>query len=245
MKRLLLLSTVFLILLSSCALTHDFMVGERYAADEPKKVLLFRGPSFDSEALLVELPREFAIEGVECPKRATEKGCPYELKGTTPKYLEDIFYRVRLDEETAYLSSRYIFDSKFSGALIALGPRKTKRFGEENAFEVKAGFDKMWETVIKTVHEYGYTISQLKKAEGYISTHTKSDGKDRSRLSIWVSTKGDLTRVEINATSESKIRIKVDSQDRSYWERDGMWFFIERGILEEIREKLWLSKASK
>lgn len=240
MRRLLLLSAVFLILLCSCTLTHDFMVGERYAAVEPKRVLLFKGPSFDSEAFLMELPREFVIEGVECPKRATE-GCPYELKGTTPKYLDDIFYRIKLDEETAYLSSRYIFNSKFSGALIALGPRKTKRFGEENAFEIKAGFDEMWETAIRTAHEYGYTISQIKKADGYLSTHTKSDGKDRSRVSIWVSTKGDLARVEVNATSESKIRIKVDGQDRSYWESDGMWFFIERGLLEDIREKWWAS----
>lgn len=244
MRKLILLCAVFLILICSCTYiptirTHNFMIGERYAAIVPEKILFLKEPSADAETFEMEKPEEFIIEGVECTIR-TEKGdCPYDSKN-----VNDVFYRVRLEEgEGAYLSALYIFSRKISGYLLPLGPEGEQSLGGDT-FEVKAGFDEMWDIVIRAVHDLGYTIVQMRKEDGYLSTHTREEGDNRSRLAIWLSMNGDYARVEVDATSEHRYRTKdrkTGEELVSSWYGEGKTNYYQYQLLDRIRQRLWES----
>lgn len=242
-----LLSVAFLFILCSCTYipTHNFMIGERYAAIVPEKVLFFKGPSNSTEPFRMEKPEEFVIEGVECTIR-TEKGdCPFDfnIRSGMPNNACDVFYRVGLEEEgTAYLSALYIFSQKISGFLLPLGPKREQSWGDDT-FEVRAGFDEMWDIVIRAVHDLGYTIAQVRKEDGYLSTHTQDEGEFRSRMAIWLTMNGDYARVEVDATSEQRYRTKdkITGEVHVSWYGGGKSRYYQYQFLDKIRQRLWAS----
>ncbi|MBI2412480.1 MAG: hypothetical protein HYV24_04645 [Deltaproteobacteria bacterium] len=244
MRKLILLCAVFLILICSCTYiptipTHNFMIGERYAVIIPEKVHLLKRPSANAEPFEVERPEEFVIEGVECTIR-TEKGdCPLDAKTS-----KDVFYRIRFEGgEEAFLRTFYIFGRGTSGYLLPLGPRREQNWKGEDTFEVRAGFDEMWDIAVRAVHDLGYTITQMRKEDGYLSTDTREEGNSRSRLAVWLSMDRFYARVEVDATSEYRSRTKdrtTGQEQVSPWYEGGKSYY-QYQFMDRIRQRLWAS----
>jgi len=78
MKRIMLLM-VFLLMAVGCTHTHKFMIGERFAAVVPEKIIFTVEPTMESQAFVALKPMEFKIEDTECGQDKKDGECILEL----------------------------------------------------------------------------------------------------------------------------------------------------------------------
>lgn len=230
------LFTILLVVLASCGgfKTHNDLIGERYTAVVLEKVAFFDGPSLESKAFFLDRPEEFVIEEVECGEGKKDVICPYERdEFGDPKNFDKIFYKVKFESgKTGYLHAAYIFYSQLSKYLLS--PLGYMYFG--NTFEIKTDYNTMWQVVINSIDDLGYVIAQMRKEEGYIATQLKDMRTYRSKLSVWISKKGDYIEVTVKAKSEQLEENKSDKRDIPYW-RETSGSLYQKNFLDEVRKR--------
>lgn len=238
MKKIILL-IVFLLTTAGCTVTHKMMIDERFALVVPEKVAFSKNPSADSETFFAIKPVRFLIEGVECGHGKKDGECIVDLdENKRLKNAKTLFYRIKLENgESGYIAGNYFFDPDFLRYFIDIGPKYQIGYAARvaNYFEVKTSYKTMWWVVVDSIDELGYVLAQMKKEDGYMSTHIKNDGDARSKLSVWFSRHGEYVEVIVDARSESLMK----TQKYNRWEYDGQALHYEQRLLDKIRWKFF------
>lgn len=223
-----------------CTHTHKFMIGERFAAVVPEKIIFTVEPSMESQAFVALKPMEFQIEDTECGQDRKKDGeCILELdEKKNLKNADTLFYKVKLaNGATGYIIGSYFFDTKLSRYLLPLGPKDQLAYvvRRATAFDIKTDYDTMWRVVVDSIDELGYVSSQMKKEDGYIETYIKNDGDTRSKLSARISRHDEYIGVVVNARSENLFKTKEDKR----WYDNGQWGEYALKLLDKIRWKFF------
>jgi len=230
---------VLLFVATGCTVTHKIMIGERFAAVVPEKIIFTIEPSMDSQAFVALKPVEFKIEGAECGQDKKDGECLLEVdEKKNLKNADTLFYKVKLEHgATGYIIGSYFFDPKLSRYLLPLGPKDQLAYvaRRATAFDIKTDYDTMWRVVVDSIDELGYVSAQMKKEDGYIETYTKNDGDTRSKLSARVSKVGEYMLVIVNANSENLLKTK----EYNSWYDNGQWGGYALKLLDKIRWKFF------
>lgn len=238
--RIYILSLVFLLTTAGCTVTHKIMIGERFAAVVPEKIIFTIEPSMDSQAFVALKPVEFKIEGVECGRDKKNGECLLELdEKKNLKNADTLFYKVKLaNGATGYIIGSYFFDPKLSRYLLPLGPKDQLAYvaRRATAFDIKTDYDTMWQVVVDSIDELGYVSAQMNKEDGYIETYIKNDGDTRSKLSARISRHDEYIGIIVNASSENLLKTK----EYNRWYDNGRWGEYALKLLDKIRWKFFV-----
>ncbi|MBI2412477.1 MAG: hypothetical protein HYV24_04630 [Deltaproteobacteria bacterium] len=239
MKKIILLM-VFLLTTAGCTVTHKIMIGERFAAVVPEKVLFIKEPATDGKGFVALKPVLFEIEGVECGQGKKDVECILELdEKQNLKDADTIFYKIKIErKDTGYITADYFFDHRFSRYLLPLGPKNQIGYFARaaTAFDIKTDYDTMWRVVVDSIDELGYVSAQMKKEDGYIETYIKNDGDTRSKLSARVSRQDEYMLVIVNANSENLLKTK----EHKLWYDNGQSGIYAERLLDKIRLKFFV-----
>jgi hypothetical protein len=198
-------------------------VGKKYIVIDPEKVVFYQEASLKSETFKLQKSEKIIVESVACADRMNYFLCI----GRGLRNADIIFYKISFESgEEGYVSDRY-----FPSRDYFIDMQSAEYL---SSFSFRSEYYRVWIAALTTLDEFGYVITQMSKADGYITTGMKEDTRTREKLSMRL-TRGDgFVNVKVNVFNEELVR----TIDPPYWRERQSSGALEKMIRDRMALKL-------